>query len=132
MIRTNAIAFVVILAASALSGATLAESPFPPGTTYVLSPSDPVTARVEDIPLWPGVAPGSENLDLQEVVEVSTVNQSRNVRGVLKPMMQAFVATKPGGVSVLVMPGGGYRNLVWDKEGVEIARWLNGVGIDAY
>ncbi|OYU32418.1 MAG: pectin acetylesterase [Comamonadaceae bacterium PBBC2] len=32
----------------------------------------------------------------------------------------------------LVYAGGGYLQLVHDKEGVEIARWLNSQGIDAY
>lgn len=32
----------------------------------------------------------------------------------------------------LVYPGGGYINLVHDKEGIEIAHWLNQIGIDAY
>ena len=32
----------------------------------------------------------------------------------------------------LVYAGGGYLRLVHDKEGVEIARWLNTLGLDAY
>jgi len=32
----------------------------------------------------------------------------------------------------LVYAGGGYLQLVHDKEGVEIARWLNALGLDAY
>jgi acetyl esterase/lipase len=118
---------LVLLTCGAMAG-----SLFPPGTTYVLPSADPVTAKVQDIALWPDVAPGSEGVAVQEVVEESTVNPSRNVRGVAKPMMQAFTAVKRKGVAILVMPGGGYRSIVWDKEGVEVARWLNGLGVDAY
>lgn len=32
----------------------------------------------------------------------------------------------------LVYPGGGYLDLVHDKEGIEIALWLNGLGVDAW
>jgi acetyl esterase/lipase len=32
----------------------------------------------------------------------------------------------------MVYPGGGYTRLCYEKEGVEIARWLNGLGIDAH
>ncbi|HEY5810063.1 MAG TPA: hypothetical protein VIT67_18970, partial [Povalibacter sp.] len=123
---------IVLLLVFLLPGAGVAERLFPPGTTYVLPANDPVTAKVEDIALWPGVAPGSEQVAIQEIVEESTFNPSRAVRGVTKPAIQAFVAAKPKGTAVLVMPGGGYRTIVWDKEGVEIARWLNGLGIDAY
>ena len=124
--------FTLLLPVLLLSCTVMAEHLFPPGTTYVLPPSDPVTAKIEDIVLWPRSAPGSENVAIQEVVRESTFNPSRAVRGVTKPAVQAFVAVKPKGVAVLVMPGGGYANIVWDKEGVEIARWLNGLGIDAY
>ena len=30
---------------------------------------------------------------------------------------------------MLICPGGGYHNLLWDVEGTEIAEWLNSVGI---
>jgi len=33
---------------------------------------------------------------------------------------------------VVVCPGGGYRNLAMDHEGVQIARWLNSIGITAF
>jgi acetyl esterase/lipase len=36
------------------------------------------------------------------------------------------------GASVIVCPGGAYRILVYDKEGTEIAEWLNKLGIAAF
>jgi gluconolactonase len=122
----------LLLSALLFAGTAMAGRLFPPGTTFVLPADDPSTARIEDIALWPGTPPGSEGVSIQEVVEESTVNPSRAVKGVTKPVVQAFIAKKSTDVAVLVMPGGGYRTLVWDKEGVEIARWLNGQGIDAY
>jgi gluconolactonase len=115
-----------------VAGTAAASHLFPPGTTFVLPSDDPITAKVEDIALWPGTPPGSDGVAIQEVVEESNINPSRAVSGVTKPAIQAFVAAKPAGAAVLVIPGGGYRTLVWDKEGVEIARWLNSLGIDAY
>lgn len=122
----------LLLAIVLLAGTATASGLFPPGTSFVLPTDDPITANVEDIALWPGTPPGSQGVSIQEVVEESKVNPSRAVRGVTKPAVQAFVAAKSKGVAVLVMPGGGYRSIVWDKEGVEIARWLNSLGIDAY
>ena len=122
----------LLLAAVLLAGTAIASGLFPPGTSFVLPSDDPITAKVEDIALWPGTPPGSDGVSIREVVEESTVNPSRAVSGVTKPAIQAFVTAKPQGAAVLVIPGGGYRKIVWDKEGVEIARWLNSIGIDAY
>ena len=33
------------------------------------------------------------------------------------------------GAAMLICPGGGYHNLGWDVEGVEVAEWLNKLGI---
>jgi acetyl esterase/lipase len=33
---------------------------------------------------------------------------------------------------VLVCPGGGYVRLMYDREGADVAAWLNGLGYDAY
>ena len=34
--------------------------------------------------------------------------------------------------AVLIIPGGGYEALWIDKEGVDVAKWLNGLGISAF
>ncbi len=39
---------------------------------------------------------------------------------------------KATGASVVVCPGGGYQNLAMDHEGVQIARWLNSLGVHAF
>ena len=36
------------------------------------------------------------------------------------------------GCAVIVNPGGGYRILASDHEGLQVARWLNGCGIAAF
>ena len=36
------------------------------------------------------------------------------------------------GLAVLVCPGGGYRNLAFDKEGTDVARFLNSFGCAAF
>lgn len=44
----------------------------------------------------------------------------------------AYLAEAPARGRALVYAGGGYLQLMHDKEGVEIARWLNSLGLDAY
>jgi acetyl esterase/lipase len=68
-------------------------------------------------PLWPSGAPGALGTD-----EVD------------KPTLAAYPAP-PGrgvGTAVIVCPGGGYVNLSMDKEGDQIARWLNSLGVTAF
>lgn len=43
-----------------------------------------------------------------------------------------FLAEKPNGIGVLVLPGGGYWALATGHEGTEIAAWLSSRGFDAW
>jgi dienelactone hydrolase len=45
--------------------------------------------------------------------------------------LHAFEIAAPR-ASAIVCGGGGYVQLVYDREGVEVARWLNGLGFNAY
>jgi acetyl esterase/lipase len=46
--------------------------------------------------------------------------------------LHASLSPAPARGRALVYAGGGYLQLMHDKEGVEIARWLNTLGLDAY
>jgi acetyl esterase/lipase len=68
-------------------------------------------------PLWPKGVPGavgSEEVD--------------------RPTLTIYLPGNPSSTraSVVVCPGGGYRNLAMDHEGKQIAEWLNGRGIAAF
>jgi acetyl esterase/lipase len=66
-------------------------------------------------PLWPNGAPGA--LGTEDVD---------------KPSLTAYPAKSPNGTAVVVCPGGGYQHLAMDHEGVQVARWLNSLGISAF
>jgi acetyl esterase/lipase len=53
-------------------------------------------------------------------------NVSRPTLRVLRPAPE-----RANGAAVVVFPGGGYRNVVIDKEGYDVARWLNLIGVTA-
>jgi acetyl esterase/lipase len=89
----------------------------------------------EEIFLWPGVAPGSENVTIKEVIKDQSKDpnvKSRNIVGITKPSITAFFPEKQNGVVALIVPGGGYTNIVFDKEGTDIAKWLNSFGVTAF
>jgi acetyl esterase/lipase len=46
--------------------------------------------------------------------------------------MAVFRPARPNGGAVLIVPGGGYRWVVVDKEGYELARWFAARGVTAF
>jgi len=86
-----------------------------------------------EIPLYEGVAPGSENWNWSERV-VASANGMPIVQNVVHPVLQYYPAPKDQavGTTMIVAPGGGFRNLMMSYEGVDVARHLNALGIDAF
>lgn len=67
--------------------------------------------------LWPNGAPGSIGNDAED-----------------KPNLTVYLPdpARAAGVAVIVCPGGGYGHLAVDKEGTQIASWLNSLGVAAF
>lgn len=82
-----------------------------------------------EIALWPGVAPGSEGVN---ITETAYEGDGGNIDKIVKPTVTAFVPENPNGIAVLVIPGGSYNQVVFKKEGTEIAQWLNSFGVTAF
>lgn len=75
------------------------------------------------IPLWPGVAPGSEHVPaVQSIVERSDdpALPDRIITGVTRPYLVVYTPPHPDGSALLVIPGGGYQRVVLDKEGTAL------------
>ena len=93
--------------------------------------SDPV----ETIELWPQGAPGMPDTPpVETVVERSTdrLIADRAVYGIARPRMAVFRPARANGAAVLLMPGGGFKWVVVDKVGYEMARWLAARGFTAF
>lgn len=88
-----------------------------------------------EIELWPGGAPGGEGVQLTEHV-VDRDNPfglvDRAAHDVTRPTLSVFRPRKPDGSAILIIPGGGYRWVVIDKEGFEGARWFSRQGATVY
>ena len=118
--------------AVALASQTKAQTP-PPATGGALPPGLP--QPTETIDLWPNGAPGAPPTPLVETVnERSTDAQltDRAVFGISRPRMAVFRPSRPNGAAMLITPGGGYRWVVIDKEGYEMARWLSARGFTVF
>jgi len=89
----------------------------------------------ETIDLWPKGAPGMSARTLIETVEERSTDSlvtDRAVYGISRPRMAVFRPDRPNGAAVLLTPGGGYKWVVVDKEGYEMARWLAARGFTAF
>ncbi len=86
-----------------------------------------------EIPLYSGVAPGSENWNWSETQSTSSSGVPM-VQNVVRPVLQYYPAEKNSavGTAVIIAPGGGFRNLMMSYEGVDIARRLNSLGVEAF
>lgn len=85
------------------------------------------------IPLYPGVAPGSENAKQKEAVFIAADQQPR-IRNVTRPTLTVYLPDrdKATGTAIIVAPGGGFTHLAIDKEGHDVARWLQARGVAAF
>jgi acetyl esterase/lipase len=91
---------------------------------------------VETIDLWPaGTFAEPPLAALIETVNERSTDLSFNDRavfGIGHPRMAVFRPERPNGAAVLLTPGGGYKWVVVDKEGYEMARWLAARGFTAF
>lgn len=94
--------------------------------------------RGEAVRLWPNGAPGSEGITEKEVSATSTTPKysgwPSNYTVTHDPVIYVFLPPKEkaNGAAMIVAPGGGHRQLVIEKEGWEVADWLNSNGIAAF
>jgi len=89
----------------------------------------------QEIRLWNGAAPGSEKLSFSEIVTERSKEsgiQDRAITHILHPTVTAFVPARPNGTALLIMPGGAYARVTFDKEGADIARAVNAWGVTAF
>jgi hypothetical protein len=86
----------------------------------------------EELRLWPGKAPGSEDWSEPEEI-ITSASGSRSIINVSDPTMTVHLpdASKANGTAVLVIPGSGMRMLSIN-DGEKSARWLNDHGIAAF
>jgi acetyl esterase/lipase len=85
--------------------------------------------RPEVIHLWPNGAPGFEG-------RRNEPEQAKDwwVRNINNPSLTVFLPPneRATGAAVVIAPGGGFRELVFNAEGKQAAEFLNGIGVAAF
>lgn len=95
---------------------------------YLLTLAFPAEAQ-EIIPLYAGAVPNSNVSDVQESGASSGV-----LKGITKPTLEYFKAAdgKTSGAAVIIIPGGGYGVVVYQGEGINIAKAMAEKGVAAF
>lgn len=118
------------LALSAAAATPLSARTMTP-VSQTLAPPDPT----ETIRLWPGAAPGGEWVTVTPVVTERSTDPSfhdRFARYTTDPILTVLRPERPNGASLLLIPGGGYKWAVVDKEGLDCARVFAAAGITCF
>lgn len=88
----------------------------------------------EEIRLYDGKAPGSENWTWKEGMSENNSFNTKVVYNVTDPTITAYLPNKAAanGSAVIIAPGGAFHTLSMKSEGVDVAKWLNSKGIAAF
>jgi acetyl esterase/lipase len=90
--------------------------------------------KKEIIDLWPGKVPGETKEKQLPVMDKPQNDNVVRFAEVTDPAVEVYLADPAinNKSAVIVCPGGAYRILAYDKEGTEIAGWLNKLGYSAF
>ena len=96
-----------------------------------VAPPDPT----ETVRLWPAGAPGGENVTVTAIVPERSTDPAfhdRFAQYTTDPILTVMRPERPNGAALLLIPGGGYRWAVVDKEGMDCARVFAAAGITCF
>ncbi|WP_428835705.1 alpha/beta hydrolase [Sphingomonas rustica] len=110
------------------------------GTLPLATPAALAVTRTQDpaderLMLWPDRPPGAPDRLPEVRIEQKSQDPAVPVRwlsGIDRPWLSVRRPARPNGAAVIVMPGGGYGFLSWDREGEEQARWLTDRGMTVF
>src|SRR5689334_3142523 len=102
------------------------------GAALAVTASAQLAPPAREIPIYSGVAPGSEKWNYSEKTAGSP--DKPQAQNIVRPVLLYYPAPKPNsvGTAMIVAPGGGFRTLMMSHEGVDVAKRLNEMGVDAF
>jgi acetyl esterase/lipase len=88
----------------------------------------------QTIHLWPNNVPGETEPKHPPVKIDNTRGNVTRITDITDPALVVFPASADNnnGAGIIICPGGGYNILAIDKEGYEVAEWLNKLGFSAF
>ena len=85
--------------------------------------------------LWPDKPPSELKGVGPEIAfraPVGAAGEAAMLRNVSQPTLTVFRPARPNGVGVIACPGGGWRILAWEHEGIDLAKWLTAHGYTVF
>ena len=130
---------VILVLIPVLTSICVAADAAPAAPPAVPQDPKPLAPGAKVVTLWPTGSPSLKALEGSDKGEELTMSKARpdrvqSVVNVHNPSIELHLAPadKANGMVVVVAPGGGNRQLVTGTEGLEIADWLNGLGVHAF
>ncbi|MDX2149668.1 MAG: alpha/beta hydrolase [Bryobacteraceae bacterium] len=86
------------------------------------------------VPLYDGVAPGTEAWTQREYEDVNPNDKAYITHNISQPSLTVYLPDpgKATGTSVIIAPGGGFHVLAMRHEGYQVAEWLRSIGVAAF
>lgn len=87
-----------------------------------------------NVPIWTSQAPGETTSEPGTALPLREADNPpiSRIEKITQPTLDVFLAEKPNGTGLLILPGGGFRYVVPDLEGSEAAKALNPLGISVF
>ena len=93
--------------------------------------SETVSRQVLEI--WPGLAPGEESRKTGTKLSPRNENELVNrIKDITVPTLTVVSPQKPNGTALVILPGGGFRYVVTDKEGTRPGEFFAKLGITSF
>ena len=128
-----------VLAAALILPCTSAPSMAPEKKDAGPADPQPLVPGAKVLTLWPKGSPKLKEMpgsDKPELVYLSKGSEPRvlHVDNIHNPSIELHLAPaeKANGMAVIVVAGGGNKTLWVGPEGVDVANWLNGLGVHAF
>ena len=85
-------------------------------------------------PLWNQIPGAIKNETYKEEPRLDAQGVRTGIKKVTEPTLMPFLVENKSGknAAVVICPGGGYSVLSIDKEGINIAKWFNSIGVSAF
>ncbi len=85
-------------------------------------------------PLWNQIPGAIKNDAYKEEPRLDAQGIRTGIRKVTEPTLMPFLVenTSEKNAAVIICPGGGYSVLSIDKEGINVAKWFNSIGVSAF
>ena len=120
-----------LLGAAAVTAAAAGGASAQTSGSAALAPADPT----EVVRLWPDGAPGGADVAVTPIVPERSTDPAfhdRYAQYTTDPILTVMRPERPNGAALLLIPGGGYRWAVVDKEGFDVARVFAAAGVTCF